>query len=368
MHFILNLIPKKFYVYGATILIVSLLVLIMGIFIVLVNNTSQQGTDFGITFDTTGFEIGSAPLNELVEGYRDDIYREAMANGITQYTDLILALIMQESAGRGSDPMKSSESLCGYIGCITSPQASITQGVKHFKNVMESAGQDVLLGLQSYNFGGGFIDYAKEKNGGKYSKELAIEFSQMMYSQLAYTGKYSCIRGDSVPTGACYGDPLYVDAVLKYYHPKSVAALDSLPLHDGSALANASGKLKLVLTEAYKYEGMPYVFGGNNPEEGFDCSSLMQWIFKEANVNLPRTANEQYKAATKITQAQLKPGDLVFFSGTYNAGVTVTHVGIYIGNGKMYDTHSVGVGETDLTNSYWKSHLYAYGRVANFDN
>ncbi|RXZ02133.1 bifunctional lytic transglycosylase/C40 family peptidase [Fictibacillus sp. S7] len=363
MH-VLALIPKKYYVWGGIILLAGVLVLGMGIFTAFFDDSKEE--EYGTVFDPEGLNLGTLPLSPMVERYRKDVEREAKANGIPQYTDLILAKMMQESGGRGKDPMQASESLCGYVGCIKSPQASINQGVKYFKKIIDQAGHDILLGLQSYNFGGGFIGYAKEYNGGKYSKELAIEFSKMMYKKLAYTGVYSCIRGDAVPAGACYGDVLYVDAVLRYYHPKSVAALENIPVGGGNAVASAKGKLKAVLTEAYKYKGMSYVFGGNNPQQGFDCSSLMQWIYREAGVNLPRTANEQFKASKKVQKSDLKPGDLVFFTNTYNAGVPVTHVGIYLGNNKMYDANSGGVGETDLTNSYWKSHLYGFGRVADF--
>ncbi|MGM0924648.1 MAG: lysozyme family protein [Bacillota bacterium] len=367
MH-VLALIPKKYYLYAIILAIAGALVLVMGIFTAFFDDSEENETEYGTVFDPNGLNLGTMPLSALVEGYRNDVEREAKAAGIPQYTDLLLAKMMQESGGRGNDPMQASESLCGYIGCIKSPQASITQGVKYFKQVMDQAAHDVLLGLQSYNFGGGFIGYAKEQNGGKYSKELAIKFSQMMYAKLAHTGLYSCIRGDAVPAGACYGDVLYVDAVLRYYHPKSVAALDSIPVGGGNAVASASGKLKDVLTEAYKYEGMEYVFGGNNPQQGFDCSSLMLWIYKKAGVNLPRTANEQYKASQKIQKSDLQPGDLVFFTNTYNAGVPVTHVGIYIGDNKIYDANGSGVGETSLDNPYWKEHLYGYGRVADFNS
>jgi hypothetical protein len=216
-------------------------------------------------------------------------------------------------------------------------------------------------------FGGGFIGYAKEHNNGKYSKDLAVQFSQMMYNKVKHTGNYSCVRGDAVPSGACYGDVLYIDAVLRYYKPtSSETTLVGVPVGGGNAVGNATGKLKSLFNEVYKYEGREYVFGGNNPQQGFDCSSLMQWSFKKIGVNLPRTANEQYKTSKKIGKSDLKEGDLVFFTGTYNAGVPVTHVGIYIGNNQMYDANSGGVGVTDLNNPYWNSHLYAYGRVANF--
>lgn len=361
---ILALIPKKYYFWAAVIIIVVGLVVGMGIFTAFFDGGEDEQGEYGTIFDAEGLNLGTLPLPAEVERYRKDVERAAKAAGIPQYTDLLLAKMAQESGGLGNDPMQASESLCGYVGCITSPKASITQGVKAFKKVITESGHDVLLGLQSYNFGSGFIGYAKEHNAGKYSKDLAIKFSQMMYEKLAHTGLYSCIRGDAVPAGACYGDVLYVDAVLRYYHPKSVAALQDIPVGGGNAIANAKGKLKSILDEAYKYKGMAYVFGGNNPQQGFDCSSLMQWIFNKVGVNLPRTANEQYKASKKITKSELKPGDLVFFTNTYNAGVPVTHVGVYIGGNKIYDANGGGVGETDLNNSYWKSHLYGYGRVA----
>lgn len=178
MH-VLALIPKKYYVWGGIILIAAALVLVMGIFTAFFDDPKEE--EYGTVFDPEGLNLGTLPLSPMVERYRKDVEREAKANGIPQYTDLILAKMMQESGGKGKDPMQASESLCGYVGCIKSPQASINQGVKYFKKIMVQAGNDILLGLQSYNFGGGFIGYAKEHNGGKYSKELAIEFSKMMY-------------------------------------------------------------------------------------------------------------------------------------------------------------------------------------------
>ncbi|CAM3758665.1 C40 family peptidase [Bacillus inaquosorum] len=120
---------------------------------------------------------------------------------------------------------------------------------------------------------------------------------------------------------------------------------------------------KTVLSEMKKFDGTPYVFGGANPGTGFDCSGLMQWAFKKAGINLPRTANEQYNFSEKIPPDKVKPGDLVFFKGTYNAGVPITHVGIYTGDGKMYNSNGSGVGYSSITEGYWKQHLAGFGRV-----
>lgn len=162
-----------------------------------------------------GLGVGQAQVSAEVLQYRDAIFAELSNHGLSEYTELLLALMMQESGGKGNDPMQASESYCGSIGCITDPQLSIEKGVLHFKNVLEKANKDVKLTLQSYNFGGGFIDYVLER-GGKYTKELAISFSQMMYQKLSHTGIYKCHRPEAIQHGACYGDIGYVDAVLKY--------------------------------------------------------------------------------------------------------------------------------------------------------
>ncbi|MDT9027505.1 lysozyme family protein [Rossellomorea yichunensis] len=162
-------------------------------------------------------ENGTALVSEQVKRYESLIRKYAKKEGIEQYTELIMALMQQESAGRGLDPMQSSESLCGRIGCIVSPEKSIEQGVKVFKRTLQAAGGDIYLALQSYNFGSGFIGYVKDR-GGKYTKELAVEFSQYMMTQVSNPENYTCIRAEAKPLGACYGDIGYIEAVMKYYN------------------------------------------------------------------------------------------------------------------------------------------------------
>jgi murein DD-endopeptidase MepM/ murein hydrolase activator NlpD len=159
---------------------------------------------------------GIANVSPEVLRYKPTVENYAKEYGVEEYVGIILALMMQESGGRGDDPMQASESYCGQVGCITDPELSIKQGVQYFSQVLQKANGDVKLALQSYNFGQGFIDYVNER-GGKYTKTLAIEFSAMMYDKLAHTGHYRCVRPEAIPYGACYGDIGYVDAVLQYY-------------------------------------------------------------------------------------------------------------------------------------------------------
>lgn len=84
-----------------------------------------------------------------------------------------------------------------------------------------------------------------------------------------------------------------------------------------------------VVTVAERYRGVPYVWGGNSPETGFDCSGFVQFVFRELGIELPRTADVQATVGKDVTEYFL-PGDLVFFSSD---GAEITHVGIYVGNG-----------------------------------
>jgi cell wall-associated NlpC family hydrolase len=118
-----------------------------------------------------------------------------------------------------------------------------------------------------------------------------------------------------------------------------------------------------IISEAQKYVGWPYVWGGANPSAGFDCSGFTQWTFAKAGIKLPRTAQEQYDASSKILPAKAKPGDFVFFTSTYESDHFITHVGIFLGNGEMIDSDDSGIGIQNIHSPYWKSHLAGFGRV-----
>ncbi|MBJ7265231.1 MAG: C40 family peptidase [Burkholderiaceae bacterium] len=101
--------------------------------------------------------------------------------------------------------------------------------------------------------------------------------------------------------------------------------------------------------------GTPYVFGGDDPEDGFDCSGLVSFVFKEiAGLNLPRRAIEQRAEGKNVSRAKLQPGDLVFFATTRNRA-RVSHVGIYIGDGKFVHAPRRGsnVKVSSMGEAYW---------------
>ena len=120
--------------------------------------------------------------------------------------------------------------------------------------------------------------------------------------------------------------------------------------------------VQAIMDEALKYEGWRYVYGGASPTTSFDCSGLTQWTYGKAGINLPRTAQQQYDVTQHIPLSEAQAGDLVFFHSTYNAGSYITHVGIYLGNNRMFHAGDP-IGYADLTSPYWQQHLVGAGRI-----
>ena len=117
---------------------------------------------------------------------------------------------------------------------------------------------------------------------------------------------------------------------------------------------------KDIVSRAAKYKGVPYVFGGTTPK-GFDCSGYVQYVFRDCKAALPRLADEQALKGVFVTQRQLRPGDLVFFT-TYLPGAS--HVGIYAGSGQFWSaSSSKGVILSSLKDEYWKTRYYGARRV-----
>ena len=121
-----------------------------------------------------------------------------------------------------------------------------------------------------------------------------------------------------------------------------------------------------VVRIARRYLGVPYVFGGTDPRIGLDCSALVQLVYRQAGISLPRTAQLQFDATTRLTREQLRPGDLVFFARTYaDASNWITHVGIYVGDGQHLNAPAPGqvVSIQPALSGFWGTHYAGAGRV-----
>ena len=117
-----------------------------------------------------------------------------------------------------------------------------------------------------------------------------------------------------------------------------------------------------MIAEAEKYVGYPYVWGGSSPSTSFDCSGFISWVINHSGWNVGRqTAQGLYNICTPVSPEQAKPGDLVFFVGTYDTA-GMSHVGLYVGNSVMLHCGDP-ISYTNLNSSYWQQHFYCYGRL-----
>jgi len=294
--------------------------------------------------DTDPGSLGKAKVPDKISRWRPIMQEYCDKYKCGDQVDFLLALMYQEIGNTDTlDVMQSSASIGLSPNAIQDPIQSIDAGVKHFKNVLDygnSKGVDFSTIVQSYNFGSGYIDYVSS-NGGKHTKELAMSFSA---NEATANGWNS------------YGDVDYVVHVMSKVegHAEGVS-------NPESALKETD--YRQLMQIATMYEGQPYVFGGNSPATGFDCSGIVQYAYSKIGIKLSRTAQNQYDQSTKVTVGEAKAGDLVFFTGTYHCADYITHVGIYVSDDKMYQSGGPGLGYIDLSNSYYQAHLVGFGRV-----
>ena len=117
-----------------------------------------------------------------------------------------------------------------------------------------------------------------------------------------------------------------------------------------------------IIAEAEKYLGYPYIWGGSNPNTSFDCSGYVSWVINHSGWNVGRLgAQGLCNICTPVTGTQARPGDLIFFKGTYDTP-GVSHVGIYVGDGMMIHCGSP-ISYANINTTYWQKHFYAYGRL-----
>jgi cell wall-associated NlpC family hydrolase len=172
--------------------------------------------------------------------------------------------------------------------------------------------------------------------------------------------------------GLFQSDPYKAAALAAFYaerpaamYPEQRIAYARSVLQNRSQVPATGASLAFgaAINEASRYLGTPYVYGGSSPQTGFDCSGLVQWSYRQAGIQLPRTAQQQWESTVRIPEQAAQAGDLVFFHSTYNAGTPITHVGIYLGNGQMLSAVNDGVRIVSLNQPYWQQHFAGFGRV-----
>lgn len=274
------------------------------------------------------------PLSAEVEAYELVIRKYAKQYGIPDYVLLIQAVMMQESGGRGNDPMQASE--CGYNtqyprtpGGITDPEYSISVGIQNLADCLQTAGAEspidldhIQLALQGYNFGSGYITWALQKYG-EYSRANAIEFSMKMAEQMGWNS---------------YGDKQYVPHVLRYY---PIGKVFYTP-EDGDAIVDVA------LSQVGNIGGEPYWSwcGFSNHVEW--CACFVSWCADQCGYldsgTYPKFSGcvfgmqwFQQRGLWLDGSAEPVPGMLIFFDWATQDGVP-DHVGIVekVENGVVY--------------------------------
>ena len=301
------------------------------------------------------------PVSAEVQAYEPLIQKYAKQHGIPEYVELVKAVMMQESGGKGNDPMQASE--CGYNtrypnvpNGITDPEYSINIGIQNLAACLNAAGvknpidmDNIKLALQGYNFGNGYISWAKTNYGG-YSYANAVEFSAMQAEKHGWSS---------------YGDTQYVAHVLRYY-----------PYGRAFTGGGNQAIVEVALTQLGNEGGQPYWswygFGGRVEW----CACFVSWCadqcgYLESGIipkfSLCSDGVDWFKKNGQWQNKNYKPqtGDLIFFDWGNNG--TIDHVGIVekCENGRVYTVEG-NSGDACKQQSYsvGSNSIYGYGVVA----
>lgn len=294
----------------------------------------------------------SLPVSANVMNYKDIILQYAQRDGIAEYINLILALLMQETGGnttQSQDIFQCAESL-GIPRSQMTLELSISHGVQVIADRIKAAGvtspsdiAHIKLALQGYNFGPAYITYALA-NGGGWSQENVDAFAEE-YSH----GRQNSKNRAKILGKWRYGDQHYTDHVLRYY-VYSDSGIDS------GSLVTGNNK---IVDYAKGLIGKPYEWGAAGPNS-FDCSGLVYYVFKQTGVyNGQRLTASGYKSVAKeVKKKDAKAGDLVFFRNSRG----IHHIAIYVGNNQVI--HAPKPGKTVSLVKIWRTtDDITYGRL-----
>lgn len=254
-------------------------------------------------------------------------------------------------------------SIKGKTGSWYKVSYNLTDGYMHESHLLLHDVKNVELGYgrvsgNKVNIRSGpGTSYTAVALGNAGDKAYVIGFNRQWY-KVIYGDKIGYIRSDYLQlTEIPYENKDSTKAPIFFIDGKSTGIT---PSANALSIGGSSTASKIVAT-AKQYIGVPYVWGGSSPS-GFDCSGFTQYVFNKHGVALPRTTDQQYKVGSYVSRSNLKAGDLVFLQNTYREGIS--HVGIYVGDGKMiHASSSKGIVISDLSSSYYTKHYYGARRV-----
>lgn len=308
------------------------------------------------------------------------LFASTMAFGVSAKSGAItthMATVDASSLRLRSGPSTSSKTLDiayrgDYVNILSVSgswylvEFNLTQGYMHRDYLDTYTRKNVELGYGTVNAnkvnvrsgpGTSHTSLASASSG---DKAYIIGFNSQWY-KVIFGEDIGYIRSDYVDlTEIPYENKGSAKKPLFFIDGKSTGVAPSASALKGESKPGSSVTSQIV-TNAKKYLGVPYLWGGSTPK-GFDCSGYVQYIFAMSGITLPRTTTEQYKVGTYVSKSALRPGDLVFLQNTYRPGIS--HVGIYIGDGKIiHASSSKGVTISSLSSTYYAQHYYGARRV-----
>ena len=200
------------------------------------------------------------------------------------------------------------------------------------------------------------------------SKGFVTKYAHLesMNVSAGQTVKHGAVIGKTGSTGAVTGSHLHLECLSggEYYNPLFYFENGNGSIYGTTDPIGGSGDVAALIAEAENYLGYPYVWGGSSPSTSFDCSGFVCYVVTHSGYyNLPRTtAQGIYNQCHHISASEARAGDIIFFTGTYNSGNPVTHVGIYVGGGQMIHCGDP-IKYSSINTPYWQSHFYAFGRL-----
>lgn len=349
MAFAAALISQLVVILLPLLIVLAVVIVIVSLLVALISSIA------GAVKDASSAQVIAGLYRQLLSdntiSYTQDVKDAAVNEQIEDYVNYLLAIMEVESHGIGTDVMQSSESAGLPPNSFKTPQESIAQGAKYFASCVMKASEkecDINTAIQAYNYGTGFIDYVAE-NGKAYTLDLAIAFAEEKSGgkQVAYKNQIAIDYNGG--WRYAYGNMFYAQLVNQYIYNYDNATVQK------------------IIDEAMKYSGWDYISGGSSPDDGgFDCSGLVQYVYGEAGINLPRLEKDQYEACEEIEAENIQPGDLIFYKNETSNG-EIGHVAIYIGNGKVFEAGDP-IGIYSATDEWHTSNQLHIGRVKGIED
>lgn len=291
----------------------------------------------GSSDDTTsGGDTGpvvNIGLSKEVLSYKQVVIDEANKQGVPDLVPYVLAIMMCETRGQGQDVMQSSESQ-GHAPGYFSPAESIHYGIlllKNNKKLADQFGIDIYGAIMAYNFGTNYLNYMGKMGLKKSTTEVADVYSKTVVAPALGNTTGATYRYNNpvaIPYNGGYlytnGGNFFYDLLVKQYLKASSGA-------------TASGNA--IIDEAQKYLGIPYVWGGHNPDTGLDCSGFVGLVLtKVTGKTYPQYTIALESAGTEVPLSEIKAGDMLFW-GSHGA---THHVAFYMGNGQVIEEPQPG--------------------------